>query len=179
MAERMIANTKRAALRYTALFRWCSQRKQALYNSERKQVRPKNHDKIMIHVWSRLCTQRFSILFGASAIGNALGQGFTKHLARTALMYQIWCANPWKRAVQTRRFSIPRVQNQTKSLTRASKRTPPGTLRPSKNWSRQKSRLLAHFHRCCQWKNAKNAQKTIREASREYVLPFPTLWPCV
>ena len=39
--------------------------------------------------------------------------------------------------------------------------------------------MYGRSHRCCQWKNGKNAQKTKGEDSREYVFPFPTLWPCV
>jgi hypothetical protein len=39
--------------------------------------------------------------------------------------------------------------------------------------------MYGRSHRYSRWKNAENAQKTKGEDSREYVFPFPTLWPCV
>ena len=39
--------------------------------------------------------------------------------------------------------------------------------------------MYGRSHRYSRWKKAEHAQKTKGEASREYVFPFPTLWPCV
>ena len=44
---------------------------------------------------------------------------------------------------------------------------------------RAKILMYGHSQRYSRWKESKNGRKTKGEASREYVFPFPTLWPCV